>query len=150
MTRIKPNDIVTPENSIVEDSPLTASQSGLEKPDVEKIFYTILGKQDDLDEDGNPILNSEDEDGNSESVEERALAQIVIVNGSKKYKVKRYANGQLYDPMGITNRNNQRRNDRIRSTTYGWTIVSKPCFDLYLAFLRTKNKAHLLRAEREG
>lgn len=120
------------------------------------VVYTITGKQDELDEDGFPII--------FDTVEERTHGDDVVVKaedadiayGKKTFNGKRYryyvkANnrGDLYNPYGMYESDQHKRKKHM-SGDLVWKFheVNLRVFELYISFLKTNNKAWLQNAMR--
>lgn len=122
-----------------------AAESAKKKAKIEKlsneIYYTIKGKEDTISDEGFPLL----ENGLSEWV----LAKEVV-NEKTSYYIKCDDRGQLYNPYGMYAESHlTTRSRKTGKPNYKFTNVKKRVFDLYLNFLKTKNKAWLSNAERE-
>lgn len=108
------------------------------KPDV--ILYTLFGRHKEIDEEGNPIVYDEN----------KAYAKQVLQGTRYVYFVKVGNSGHLFDPLGLY----ASREESKLSMTRGkpeirFVQTNQKVFDHYIAFLRTKNKAHLSYATRE-
>lgn len=104
-------------------------------------YFTILDKQDYLNQDANPCLKCD----SSES-----CAKIVTnhVNNTKKYFIKIDYNGKLINPMSIYS-SDKDQFVRELGKKIKYKNVSPKVFETYMYFLRTKNIAWLNNAERE-
>lgn len=105
-------------------------------------YYTAHGAHDSLDVDNNPVLN-EDSD--------KTLAKKIIrSDGTIKYTIKLSSEGKLLNPFSIYGQEkNSTFLDRVCRSNSKFKEVNQKSFDLYLKFLKTKNNAWLLNAERE-
>lgn len=104
-------------------------------------FYTIIGKQDSLDENKNPIAQ-EDSD--------QIFAKKITVNNKTKHYIKVGAYGKILNPIGLYSEGTV--NKFIAKTgkkAWDFKEVNVKVFDMYVSFLRTKNLAWLNNAERE-
>lgn len=137
--RIKAEDIFTSDANIRQQN---VDRNFGQSPPKTIIVYTIFGKHDHLDDNGNPILNNEESD--------MGFAKEVVTQTDRKFFVKQGDNGRLYNPIGTldegTHSKHRHHTDikRWRYRQVNWKI-----FTLYLAFLRTKNTAYHKNAERE-
>jgi len=130
------------------------------------LVFTLLGKEDGfVDEYGNH-MSMQDEAGYpalfdrydektkkivpAESVEE-AYAQLTTKQRQSKYYVKRGPDGRMYDPMGMFNQfDRSKLSNSVRDGRKIWKFaeVDRDTFFAYLNFLKHKNQAHLVRAQR--
>lgn len=136
----RPNDttVLDPNNSI---DPITT-------------IYTILGKHDEFDVDGFPILN--------DTVYEQATGKRLVkaetfdvayakktFNGNRyHYYIKINQRGELYNPNGLFEGGTQRKTRQTGEPVWQFREINMRVFDLYLSFLKTKNIAWLKNAER--
>ena len=90
------------------------------KEDITKIYYDKLGK----------IIQEEND----------SFAKTIFTNGNEKYFVQTLRN-IIYDPYGI---------DSHRETYLDlqYKDVSKQTFDLYIAYLNSRNSTYLTKAQR--
>jgi hypothetical protein len=105
------------------------------------IYYTIVGKHDELDDNKNPLVTKDPDS---------ALAKCVVINSKTKYYVKVGAYGKIYNPIGLYSEGTA--NKFVAKTgrpAWQYKEVNSKIFDMYLSFLRTKNIAWLNNAERE-
>jgi len=66
------------------------------------------------------------------------------------YYIKMSTKGELYDPWGIyTEGQNHKYARHAGQSAWKYRRVTELCFKYYLNFLRSRNKAYLLNAERE-
>lgn len=117
-----------------------------QKPGKEKVsdvvneYYTIFGKHDSLNDNGNPVISPHSEE---------VLAKATV--GDKKiYWVKVGSHGRIFNPIGMYSEGKQNKfTSRSGKNEYEFRKVNKRVFDMYVNFLRTKNLAWLNNAERE-
>jgi hypothetical protein len=111
-------------------------------PKNETIFYTMQEKAMGVDDEGN-FLTVE---GKSD------YAKRVIKGGQARYYIKRDGNSRLFDPHSLddTGKRHVKFRTGAVSETEKYSLVNLPAFLFYLKFLRTKNKAHYICAEREA
>lgn len=104
-------------------------------------FFTLVGQHEYVDSDNNPRLNTETSN---------ACAKKVITDQSTKYFIKTGLYGKIYDPIGLYSEGTGAK-FLARAGKKAWEFkqVNAKVFDMYLTFLRTKNKAWLTNAERE-
>jgi hypothetical protein len=134
---------------------------GEEKDDSKKkdgvVVYTLYGKGDFKNEQGDSILDDASRRNNSDQeyiilAEERdnAYAKEVVRGGKARYFIKIGRNGRMFDPLAVVP--SDARSYKRTHGTDEWTYreVNKRVFDLYLNYLRTKNNAWLHNAEREN
>ena len=114
------------------------------KEDMPNASYTILGRHDYLDGDGLPVICDTDE----EHAEDRPEAYAKVM--SNRFFVKANARGELYNPIGLYSENTQNSNRKGTGTKiWQYKETHYKAFMTYLNFLKTKNVAYLLNAERE-
>ena len=114
--------------------------------------YTILGKHDYQDENRYPILDSVyDKRGDILTLAEdlpEAYAKSAYIRNTRKYYVKIDNRGMMYNPYDLYEEERQTRSI-IGLKKWRFHETNPKCFRIYLDFLRTKNKARLIQAERE-
>lgn len=76
------------------------------------------------------------------------VAQKIIVNGVPKYYCLTGPNGKFFNPIGMYDAGTIHKKTNSKPL---WSLrqTTKKVFDLYLSFLKTKNKSLLIHAERE-
>lgn len=141
---------VTLDNCLFE--PLTGQH--IETAPLEEKYtmvYTVLGRQDYLDEYDFPRLaKQEKKDGRGKEYtiypEDRQEAYARKTNG--EYFVKRGRRGRFFNPIGLYTETDSNKETMGRKE---WVFdkVTQKVFNLYVDFLRTKNPAYLRNAERE-
>jgi hypothetical protein len=90
------------------------------KEDVNKIYYDKLGK-----------ITQEEND---------SFAKTIFTNGNEKYFVQTLRN-IIYDPYGIDSH-------REKYLDLQYKEVSKKTFELYVAYLQTRNGVYLAKSQR--
>ena len=101
-------------------------------------FYTIYGEQDYIDTEGNPRLESNNE--------KKVFAKSI---GGKHY-IKTGLYGRIFNPIGMYSEGKQQKFlSKVGKEEYSFARVNQKVFDLYVNFLRTRNRAWLNNAERE-
>jgi len=104
-------------------------------------LFTIIGKHQFLDKNKNPRVNTETAD---------TCAKKVTSNSSTKFFIKTGIYGKIYDPIGLYSEGTSAKFlARAGKKAWNYKQVNSRVFDMYLSFLRTKNKAWLTNAERE-
>ena len=104
-------------------------------------YYTVLGNQEYLDNDGNPRLNKESN---------KVFAKSVVSDESTRYYIKIGAYGKIYNPIGLFSEGRHTKfMSKIGKKEYDFKEVNYKVFNMYINFLRTKNLAWLNNAERE-
>ena len=107
------------------------------------VCYTLFGKHDDVDENGNPVIHVDEDHPN-------VFAKLVVLTGKNPhYFVRSTANGHFFNPMGIDNESHLKVANKTGRREYEFVAVNKKVFQLYVHFLKTKNHAHLRTAQRE-
>ncbi len=123
------------------------------KLDREVVVFTLFGKHHDIDEHGYPILyDVEYEDEQIEYAEDsaNAYAKVVYIRGKSKYYIKASSDGDMYNPIGLYE-GGGKDTKRVNLGRPEWEFeeVRKRPFEFYINFLKTKNQAYLINAERE-
>lgn len=123
------------------------------------LAFTLVGQHDDfidkngdVSQDGFPSLYDIESKGVRTLAEDRpiAYAKKVITNTRTRCFVKRNSLGRLYNPLGMYEE--LKHNKQLKGTSQdGWKYheVSSEVFDSYLTFLKSRNVAWLLNAERQ-
>lgn len=122
-----------------------------DNPELLTKVYTITGNENQLDDEGYPILLDEpyEEDGQEyiDPAELRDEAYAKYVRGQRvKYYVKQDNAGHFYNPIGLYGKQKQRKGSQ---DVWRFRETSKQAFELYIKFLKTRNVAWLQQAERE-
>lgn len=121
--------------------PNNGSIEPVASPSSENKFFTSLGMQEFIDENGYPRV-SEDSD--------HVYAKCTIHEGETRYFIKSTRYAKLYDPSGMyTEGHHKRFNKMIGANEFRFKRVNPRIFELYTNFLKTKNIAWLNNAERE-
>jgi hypothetical protein len=104
-------------------------------------LYTIIGKHQFVDQYNNPRLKTETSE---------VCAKKIISNKSTKFFIKTGIYGKIYDPIGLYSEGTGAK-FLARAGKKAWEFkqVNAKVFEMYLSFLKTKNKAWLTNAERE-
>jgi len=103
-------------------------------------YYTIFGSHEDLDNDGNPLIQDK----------KKCLAYIRHGNEDEHFYLKVGTYGKIFNPIGLYSEGRQNKFlSKIGKEEYSFTRVNSKVFSMYLNFLRTKNMAWLNNAERE-
>jgi len=113
------------------------------------VVYTMSGENDYLDDSNNPILFST-KDIEAED-RDNAYAKTIRVNDNNlKYFVRRDSSGKFFDPIGMySEKNHNKLRHHTQDRQWEWVEVNVKSFEYYLRYLTTRNKAHLINAERE-
>ena len=119
----------------------TKNQETEVKPPDSTSYYALLGSNESLDDSGQPILYLLDKEGTLIN-ETDCFAKRV----NDTYFIKAIS-GKIFNPMGMYS---DRHKFKKQAGSYAikWERVAKTTFDNYLTFLRTKNEAYFLLAER--
>lgn len=119
----------------------------------EVTIFTMFGRHHELDPSGYPLLyDVRYEDGQVDVAEESAdaYAKMTHTSNRTKYYIKAGAGGHFYNPIGMYEGAGRSSNrTRLGRAEWNFVEVHKRCFQFYIDFLRTKNKAYLSNAERE-
>lgn len=117
----------------------------LEKNNDDGLFFTMIGLEDFIDDQGFPRLNHTD----SKNIFAKKYKNI---NEKYRYMILTNNYRKLFNPISIygnnTNKESLFLNKNIRSDGK-FREVNEVCFDYYITFLRTKNSIWLTKAERE-
>jgi hypothetical protein len=97
-------------------------------------FYTLLGNNEDVDNEGNPTLSESNDNCYAKRIDNVFFIKTV--------------SGQLFNPMGM-DADAQKYKKQAGDYVIRWERVSPKTFDRYLMFLRTKNEAHFHLANKE-
>lgn len=133
-----------------QEEVLEPSESALSE---EIVVYTIVGKGDREDAGGYPILNSvQNAHRGVVLAQERDLACAMKKsppNKQTRFYVRTESDGRFVDPTSATQ---EFRHNKVRLglSELRWKEVNRKSFMTYLEFLRTKNRANLVTAEREA
>lgn len=111
-----------------------------EKNTSEYEYYTVLGKQNFLDENKNPRVEEQ----------KNCLAYAKTTDEDKQFYIKVGLYGKIYNPIGLYSEGRANKFlSKVGKAEYNFTRVNQKVFDMYVNFLRTKNIAWLNNAERE-
>jgi hypothetical protein len=104
-------------------------------------FYTLIGHHEYIDEQNNPRVNKD---------KPNVCAKKIVSDQSTKFFIKTGIYGKIYDPIGLYSEGTAAK-FLARAGKKAWEFkqVNSKVFEMYLSFLRTKNKAWLTNAERE-
>ena len=117
-------------------------------------YYTLLGKQDFIDEDGLPRLNTESDQIYAKcSLSQKpkqmvATTELGVEKNSYKYYIAKNAKGEIYDP----NESYQPKAsfiDTVCKDSNRLMQVNQYVFNKYLNFLKTNNSAWIREANRD-
>lgn len=104
-------------------------------------YYTIIGKHQFIDENKNPRCNTETSE---------VCAKKVTTQSSTKFYIKTGVYGKIYNPIGMFSEGTATKFlARAGKKAWNYKQVNSKVFDMYISFLKTKNKAWLNNAERE-
>lgn len=104
-------------------------------------YYTIIGKHDFIDSEKNPRLHNDTHD---------ACAMKLIGSTSTKFFIKTGLYGKIFNPIGMYSEGTSHKSlSKSGKKLWNFTQVNSKIFDMYITFLKTKNKAWLSNAERE-
>lgn len=104
-------------------------------------YYTIIGKHEFIDKEKNPRCNSETSE---------VCAKKVTTQSTTKFYIKTGVYGKIYNPIGMFSEGTAAKFlARAGKKAWNYKQVNSKVFDMYLSFLKTKNKAWLSNAERE-
>ena len=106
-------------------------------------YYTMIGTEDYVDDDGYPRTNNE----NNHNVVAKAITKD---NGKIRYTIKIGTNNKLMNPISIYGKEKESAFlDSVCRASNKFIDVNLKIFELYLNFLKTKNTSWLYNAERE-
>jgi|LauGreDrversion4_2_1035121.scaffolds.fasta_scaffold08420_7 hypothetical protein len=111
-------------------------------------YFTLKGHQDFLDDQGNPRSNGDGNDVLAKKICYYDENNSVVV-AKTRYQIKIGAYGRIFNPIGMYSEGNANKFSS-KSGKEEWRMkeVNESIFNLYVAFLKTKNVAHLTLAER--
>lgn len=105
-------------------------------------FYCVVGLEDFLDDNNNP---------RTEKPNQNTLAKkIVRDDSSVRYSIKLSKDGRLYNPLSLYGEEKKYTLYDNNPNATKFKDVNFKCFDHYLNFLKTKNIAYFINAERES
>ena len=122
-------------------------EKSIKKPKRTETIYTITGKQDYLEKNKYPCVKME-----SKKAQESMDAYAMKISGGTrtKYYAIRGKHGRLYNPMGMFSEGRARKRlGHAGRLEWKFVEIGEKAFRFYRDFLRTKNIAYLLNAERE-
>lgn len=120
---------------------LIHNNTSVEDDSIQTEFFTLVGKHEFIDESKNPRTSSENTD---------VCAKKIVGNKSTRFYIKTGLYGKIYDPIGLFSEGTGAKFlARAGKKAWDFKQVNSKVFDMYLSFLRTKNKAWLTNAERE-
>lgn len=111
-------------------------------------YYTLKGMQDYLDDQEMPRVKEDNGKVLAKKISYYDKNKDLIKNRTR-YQIKIGAYGRIYNPIGIYSEGRSNRYSS-KSGKDEWRMkeVNENIFNLYLAFLKTRNNAHLIIAER--
>ena len=126
-----------------------------EAQELKNMYYSLMGKEDFLDESGNPRLTLEDSP--------QTMAKALLNKPSKhmgsitglqyRYYIRTKQNNIIFDPVEIlSNVKDKETHSFINNTCKGgvqFTEVTQSVFNQYITYLKTKNSRWLKSAQRE-
>ena len=110
--------------------------------------YTFSGEEDLKDELGYPMVDIKKV--KDVFTDYKVFALKVVIGNSIKYFVKRGKFGKLFNPIGLYSEGTARKYNNHAGKPE-WTLqqTNKKVFDFYINFLKTKNPAWIINADRE-
>jgi hypothetical protein len=110
---------------------------------LETQLYTLIGKEDFIDNEGFPRTDNE----NNTNI----VAKVIVKNGSPpRYSIKIGLNNKLANPTSIYGKEKESSFlDSVCRANNKFIDVNLKTFEMYLQFLKTKNVSWLHNAERE-
>ena len=121
------------------------------------IVYTMHGTGDFVDEDGFSILRDKKSRNNFNEktvikAEQRpnAFAKKVTINGKSRFFVKQGRNGKFFNPLALIPSDSKQYIRTHGKDEWNYYEVNNKVFKMYLNYLKTKNNAWLVSAEREN
>jgi hypothetical protein len=117
-------------------------------------YYTKIGYEDYLDDNGNPRLQTESNRVFAKSIKDKLSKNFTNSQSGYSYYVKTDPNKNLFDPVerhSIDKNSNTAKSfiNKICKTELKYTEVSESVFTKYLNFLKTENLQWLNQAQRE-
>jgi hypothetical protein len=117
-------------------------------------YYTLLGLEDHLDDDGYPKIDQDNNKGYAKKVKNKKSKSVSDRNVSFRFYIKMDPNNNIINPVLLHSEKNHnlRTNSRLNQTckeTEQYKEVSESIFNKYLEFLKTKNSKWLNAAQRE-
>lgn len=122
--------------------------------DIPEIFYCVKGKEDFIDEEGNPRLS--DKDSNhiaAKCIQNKKSKSFQTAVNNYSYYIRTTPNSDLFNPIDkLSPIKDKRQFDFVDNTCKDkWVFVEvgKTTFDKYIKFLVTKNISWLKEANRD-
>ena len=118
------------------------------------IIYTIKGQEDELDDNGFPLLYDEERERMGKitfikaELSDDAYAKKTFNGKRYRYYAKINQRGDLYNKYGLYEEGKINKKRVTGELTWQFREVNLRVFELYLSFLKTKNVAWLKKAER--
>ena len=114
-----------------------------EEKDTTTEYYTIVGSEEFVDDQGYPKIANESKNTFAKKTTRK--------NGSMKYSIRLNNSGKLSNPTSVYGQEkDQTFLDKVCRSNDRFKEVNQKVFDLYMNFLKTKNIAYLNNAEREN
>ena len=148
-----------------DDTHMDLSEFDMSKTKVEEIGYGAGGKHNTMEK---TIVNivvptTIDDIDNPECIAKKCIIYTIqephsrevnlkpkTINTVYNFYIKMSTTGELYNPWGMyTEGQANRYAKHAGQPAWKYCKISEVCFEYYLKFLRTHNKAYLLNAERE-
>lgn len=122
--------------------------------DYETEYYTLIGSEDRIDNNGYPKTDKDDKNTYAKKVKNKKPKLVSDRNIAFRFYIKTDPNNNIVNPIVLFSdkNHNTRSNDRLNQTCKRleqYKEVSESIFNHYLEFLRTKNLQWLNAAQRE-
>lgn len=122
------------------------------------VVYTIAGKGDVTDKDGDYIiLKNKTKRNNSDQkvkvvadLSPLAYAKTITINGKTRCFIKQGRQGKFLDPLAAIPVDNAAYIRSHGKDEWNFREVNGKVFTYYITYLKTKNRAWLINAERES
>lgn len=117
-------------------------------------YYTLIGLEDHLDDDGYPRLDQDNDKGYAKKVKNKKSKLVSDRNISFRFYIKTDPNNNIINPVLLHSEKNYdlRSNSRLNKTCKEieqYKEVTESIFNKYIEFLKSKNSKWLNAAQRE-
>lgn len=102
-------------------------------------FYTIIGKQDFLDNEGYPRISSENDIVYAKAIKDKPSKSLTSQEYHYSYYLLITPNKEIYNPQVLykLQEDNPSFIDKVCKNPYSFKAVTKSIFDKYLTFLKS-------------
>jgi hypothetical protein len=125
---------------------INPNKKDAKKKQIKFTAYTLFGSHERLNKESFPIVSEGPIDENQDiySIIDSLSANVYAIKYGNTHMIKTGRYGNLFNPLSIVSEPRDRG-----KPSYVFKEFSKEVFDYYVMFLKTKNSAWLLNAERK-